>query len=243
MGETIDIPWVPIMVSKILTQWTLPMCGVVILAMVLPPVLRWFWIWKTLRKMPGPSDLVPFRFLLVIYWSRRMYINVDYATAELFNVLVGASEIFKNQTFKFYNWMMPLVIIQTPEAVEVLLNSSENLKKPMMYNFLVPWLGEENVLTGTGDKWRLKRKLATPAFHFKTLEHFIGVFNEHGDAMVRKMAEMADKPESANIYRYVQRCTLDITAGKKHLLSSTTFISENSLQSCKLENGSFLILR
>lgn len=90
MGETIDIPWVPIMVSKILTQWTLPMCGVVILAMVLPPVLRWFWIWKTLRKMPGPSDLVPFRFLLVIYWSRRMYINVDYATAGKFAHVVSA---------------------------------------------------------------------------------------------------------------------------------------------------------
>ncbi|KAM7305463.1 hypothetical protein ISCGN_015360 [Ixodes scapularis] len=141
-----------------------------------------------------------------------MYINVDYATAELFNILVGACELFKNKTFKIYNWMMPLVMIQTPEAAETLLNRPGNFTKPLMYTFLIPWLGEENVLTGTGEKWRLKRKLATPALHLKMIDNFMDVFNEHGNIMVDKMNEVSDKAEPASIYRYVQRCTLDITA-------------------------------
>ncbi|KAM7305464.1 cytochrome P450 4V2-like [Ixodes scapularis] len=141
-----------------------------------------------------------------------MYINVNYATAELFNILLGACELFKNKTFKVYNWMMPLVMIQTAEAAETLLNRPGNFTKPLMYTFLIPWLGEENVLTGTGEKWRLKRKLATPALHLKMLDNFMDVFNEHGNIMVDKMKEVSDKAEPASIYRYVQRCTLDITA-------------------------------
>lgn len=39
--------------------------------------------------MPGPPNLVPFTFLLVIYWFRRMYTNVDYATAGRFVLVVS----------------------------------------------------------------------------------------------------------------------------------------------------------
>lgn len=241
MAETLHVPWFPIVFGRALISWTPHLVAAALALFVLPSLVRWFQTWRALRSMPGPSDTVPFRFLLVIYWSRRMYINVDYATAELFNIIVGACELFKNKTFKIYNWMMPIVMIQTPEAAETLLNKPGNLSKPLMYTFLIPWLGEENVLTGTGEKWRLKRKLATPALHFKTLGNFMDVFNEHGNIMVDKMEEVSDKSEPASIYRYVQRCTLDITAELTTGVNPQTQIKENNVFGRCLSRMNYLI--
>lgn len=40
------------------------------------------------------------------------------------------------------------VLYSTFLAFQTLLNRPGNYTKPLMYTFLIPWLGEENVLTG-----------------------------------------------------------------------------------------------
>lgn len=154
---------------------------------------------------------------------------------------MAACELFKGKTFKVYNWMLPVVVLQTPEAVEVLLSSSEHLRKPLMYTFLIPWLGEKNILTGTDDTWKLKRKIGTPAFHFKTLGTSVHVFNEHGNAMVKKIDEVADKKKATSIYRYIQRCVLDIvTEFSTGVNPRTQDDDENEFGKC-LNRMNFLI--
>jgi hypothetical protein len=41
-----------------------------------------------------------------------------------------------------------------------------------------------------GDKWRPRRKLLTPAFHFKILDEFMASFNEKSMASVAKIEEI-----------------------------------------------------
>jgi cytochrome P450 len=50
-----------------------------------------------------------------------------------------------------------------------------------------------------GDKWRPRRKLLTPAFHFKILDEFMPTFNEKSMASVAKMEEILGTAGSKEI--------------------------------------------
>ncbi|XP_046462851.1 cytochrome P450 4c3-like [Daphnia pulex] len=64
------------------------------------------------------------------------------------------------------------------------------------YKFFLP----ENCLAVlSGDKWRPRRKLLTPAFHFKILDEFMPTFNEKSMASVAKMEEILGTAGSKEI--------------------------------------------
>ncbi|KFB40897.1 AGAP002419-PA-like protein [Anopheles sinensis] len=91
---------------------------------------------------------------------------------------------------------------------EIVLSSQKLLRKSELYKFLVPWLGD-GLLLSTGQKWFAKRKILTPAFHFKILEQFIEVFHKQSEVLVERL-----RPEATgtlvNIYPYVTLAALDI---------------------------------
>lgn len=64
-----------------------------------------------------------------------------------------------------------------------------------------------------GDKWRMRRKLLTPAFHFRILEDFLGVFDEHARVFTRLLSEH-EGLKSIDIVPHVTMATLDIICGK-----------------------------
>ncbi|OXA45168.1 Cytochrome P450 4c3 [Folsomia candida] len=78
----------------------------------------------------------------------------------------------------------------------------------------IPLLG--NVLSllcpSYARKWRGRRKMLTPTFHFKILEEFSVIFNEQADVFTETLKQKADgKP--FNIFPFVARCALDIICG------------------------------
>ena len=72
----------------------------------------------------------------------------------------------------------------------------------------------------TGEKWKSRRKLLTPTFHFRILTDFLHVFNEQSAVMVRQLQEQVDKPVF-DVFPYITLCALDIICGK---YSSCVFI-------------------
>ncbi|KAK4313960.1 hypothetical protein Pmani_014705 [Petrolisthes manimaculis] len=102
----------------------------------------------------------------------------------------------------------PMVLISLPNQVEVILSSNKHLDKSRDYTFLHPWLGT-GLLTSTGSKWHSRRKMLTPAFHFKILEDFLEVFNSQSTKMVEKLAKKADG-QRFDIFPYITLCTLDV---------------------------------
>jgi len=88
-----------------------------------------------------------------------------------------------------------------------LLCSSSHLDKSYEYGLTHSWLGL-GLLTSTGDKWRSRRKLITPTFHFRILEEFLEVFNEQANILT----SLLHKKGSAefDIFPSITACALDI---------------------------------
>ena len=95
---------------------------------------------------------------------------------------------------------------------EFVLSSQKLLKKHIMYSLLEPWLGT-GLLLSSGKKWHDRRKILTPAFHFKILEQFIEVFDKQSSILVDQMAQFADG-QLVNIYPLITNLTLDVLCGK-----------------------------
>lgn len=68
-----------------------------------------------------------------------------------------------------------------------------------------------------GNKWQGRRKILTPAFHFKILEDYLKVFNINSQILVEKLGEKVGEP-FVDITSYVTLCALDIICGNLILL-------------------------
>ncbi|XP_066945976.1 cytochrome P450 4C1-like [Macrobrachium rosenbergii] len=152
-------------------------------------------IWA-INKLPGP------RGLPIIGNALEMALE----SKELFEKLNSFGDY--GDISKIWLGNQPVVFISGAQATEAVLSSSRLLEKNFAYYFLHPWLGA-GLLTSSGQKWHSRRKLLTPAFHFKILEDFVEVFNAESLKMVAKLRARADG-EPFNAFPYVTRCTLDI---------------------------------
>jgi len=74
-----------------------------------------------------------------------------------------------------------------------------------------------NSCFSTGDKWKARRKLLTPTFHFKILHDFISVFNEQSKILQEKLLARADGRTQINVFNDITLCALDIICGKCNL--------------------------
>ncbi|XP_010172881.1 cytochrome P450 4V2 [Antrostomus carolinensis] len=110
--------------------------------------------------------------------------------------------------FKLWIGPVPVVVLYHPDSVEVILSSSKHIEKSYLYKFLHPWLGT-GLLTSTGDKWRSRRKMITPTFHFAILTDFLEVMNEQGGILLEKLEKHVDK-EPFDIFLDITLCALDI---------------------------------
>ncbi|CAH0550618.1 unnamed protein product [Brassicogethes aeneus] len=101
-----------------------------------------------------------------------------------------------------------IIVITDYKLLEFVLSSNKVLEKSKNYNFLHTWLGT-GLLTSTGAKWKERRKIITPTFHFQILEQFVDVFENQGKILIKKLEKEVGK-DSVNIFPYVTLCTLDI---------------------------------
>ncbi|XP_068144474.1 probable cytochrome P450 4p3 [Drosophila tropicalis] len=103
--------------------------------------------------------------------------------------------------FPIYN------IIDAADAEQV-LNDNNLITKGDMYRFLHPFL-KTGLLTSTGQYWNSRRKLLTPAFHFKILEQFLEVFKKESVKFIESLRAANDKTDEINLNELVPRFTLN----------------------------------
>merc|ERR1712137_196690 len=99
-----------------------------------------------------------------------------------------------------------VAIYHAEQAKEILKNSHP---KGIAYDFLGSWLGT-GLLTSFGQNWQRKRKLLTPAFHFKILMRYTPIFYEETLTLVQKWEKDAEEGNVVDITKDITLCTLDI---------------------------------
>ncbi|GMT21514.1 hypothetical protein PFISCL1PPCAC_12811 [Pristionchus fissidentatus] len=92
------------------------------------------------------------------------------------------------------------------EMLQPLLESSEEINKGEDYNILKSWLGTGLLLAGA-DKWRSRRKMLTPTFHFSQLDGYVATMNRHAKVLVDVLEDHAD--HEFDVFPLIKRCTLD----------------------------------
>lgn len=151
------------------------------------------------KKVPGPKTSFLFGNALQLPSQPN-----DLVT----RILQWASEY---QNGMFCLWLgptYPFIFLYKPELVELVLHSSKHISKSPDYDFLHPWLGT-GLLTSDGSKWKTRRRLITPTFHFSILNTFLQVFEEQSKILVSNL-EKKVKTGTFNIMPYITLCALDI---------------------------------
>ncbi|KAH9376880.1 hypothetical protein HPB48_002804 [Haemaphysalis longicornis] len=98
--------------------------------------------------------------------------------------------------------------------------SSTKLAVSKMYSaFGLSWSLVLPRLPSPKSKWRGRRKLLTPAFHFKLLDDFVPVMADHSRAFVGKLRALSRDNAVLDVVPLVSSCTLDVICGGLTILS------------------------
>ena len=120
--------------------------------------------------------------------------------------------------------------IASPEGFEKILSSNKQLTKGKDYKFLMPWLGT-GLLTSTGSKWHTRRKMLTPAFHFRLIKSYkiFGILNHNNEIGFWKTFLM--------LWTFTARSFVIFWMQEQEARSSMCFLWYNSkLFLCNLKN-------
>ncbi|KAI9563272.1 hypothetical protein GHT06_010730 [Daphnia sinensis] len=132
---------------------------------------------------------------------------------DFFNILQEKWPQQYGGIYRFFIGTRCYVPISSPDMMEIVLSSQKTIDKGSSYDHLVPWLGQ-GLLISSGDLWRSRRKMLTPAFHFSILDSFIEVFNEQSHILCGILddlcASFAEGKAEIDVYPYLTRCSLDI---------------------------------
>lgn len=174
--------------------------GATLLLNILQMVTSYARKWQQMRPIPSVLRAYP----LV---GHALFMKPN--STDFFQQLIEYTEEFRPlPIIKLWIGPVPLVALYKAENVEVILTSSKQIDKSYMYKFLQPWLGL-GLLTSTGNKWRSRRKMLTPTFHFTILEDFLDVMNEQANILVDKLENHVNQG-AFNCFFHITLCALDI---------------------------------
>nr|CAD2190399.1 unnamed protein product [Meloidogyne enterolobii]CAD2190803.1 unnamed protein product [Meloidogyne enterolobii] len=175
-------------------------------------IFSWFFVWFLRKyervkflidKIQGPTALP------IIGNLHQFRLNPD----EFFEQAQGVAYMFREQKglrmARIWLGPLPFVIIFGAEESEPILSSNKVLHKLYHYSFLSAWIGD-GLLISKPNKWRPRRKLLTPTFHYDILKDFMPIFNRHARTLCSKFDKLIGSEDFNDIFHTISLCTLDI---------------------------------
>ncbi|UYV77773.1 hypothetical protein LAZ67_15002226 [Cordylochernes scorpioides] len=129
--------------------------------------------------------------------------------------------------WKFWAGFRPIIVFTNPDSVEALLSNVNTIDKSTEYEFIRPMLKtgllarpittiaklerkylQKSMCSSAGPKWKSRRRLLTPAFHFRILEEFAPAVDECAKVLVSRLQSLQNS--EINIAPLCQLCALDV---------------------------------
>lgn len=179
------------------------------------------FMWRSRRlfqlaaKIPGPKGLP------LIGMGHKLMTR---DCSKIFRFLVSVSDGY-NSIMKI--WMGPelLIFVDTPESLQIVLNSPKCLDKSALYNNLI--LTKGLVIAG-GNMWKTHRKILNPSFNLSILQQLIPTFDEKSKIFLKNLEKEVGRKEF-DVYGYMSACSLET------LLKGTMEV-DRDIQSGPLDN-------
>lgn len=168
---------------------------------------------EAIEKLPGPPNIPYFPILnhaLVIVYLDSLKHKLGTFTL-VYHVMSNMYRLFPDTGIcRFWLGPKPIVVLYSPETVESVLVSTSVINKADEYRFFEPWIGE-GLVTSKKTKWRFRRKILTPAFHFKILNDFLPIMNQEATILIKKLNQIKylSKDKVFDITPLIAFCTLD----------------------------------
>ncbi|XP_023214493.1 cytochrome P450 4V2-like, partial [Centruroides sculpturatus] len=145
-----------------------------------------------------------------------------------FRIIEELVSLFKDHGMIQYRFgkLASYVMLFHHKTVQPILENGNNINKAGFYNFFKPWLGS-GLLLNSGEKWRKRRKLLTPAFHFCILENFLPIMDEQSRLLVERL-EQCREEEWIDIVPYIAQCALNTICETAMGIPAKTHISRGS---------------
>ncbi|XP_006619840.1 cytochrome P450 4C1-like [Apis dorsata] len=88
--------------------------------------------------------------------------------------------------YRMWTFLEAYVHICHPDDIETILGNIKFTKKGFGYKHLEPWFNT-GLLTSSGHKWHVRRKILTSAFHFNVLRQFVDIFIEDAERLIKTL--------------------------------------------------------
>ncbi|XP_015187259.1 PREDICTED: cytochrome P450 4C1-like [Polistes dominula] len=147
--------------------------GLILLLFIFHCYLKYGRAGRLMSLIPGPKEYP------IIGNLHHFQVDNEHLLQEVWKMSNKCYPIFKVWTFHFAG-----VALLDPKDIEVLLKSNEYIEKGIIYKYLMPWFSTGLLISG-GQKWHLRRKMLTPAFHFNILNYYFNILNEESQNLVK----------------------------------------------------------
>ncbi|KAL4622360.1 cytochrome P450 4V2-like [Arapaima gigas] len=180
------------------------------------PLRAYIHKWNEMKPIPGVEGAYPIV-------GNALYFKSN--AGDFFNQIIESTNEFRHfPLLKIWVGPLPFVVLFHAETIEMVLNNPRHMDKADSYRFLHPWLGT-GLLTSTGDKWRRRRKMLTPTFHFSILSEFLEVMNEQAEILTEKLEKQVGLLPF-DCFSYITLCALDIIC--ETAMGKKIFAQDNS---------------
>ncbi|KAI4477381.1 hypothetical protein M0804_012767 [Polistes exclamans] len=172
--------------------------GLILFLFALHCVIKYRRVGRLLSLIPGPQEYP------IIGNMHHFQGDDDLLLGKLWRMDNKYYPIYKVWTLFFRS-----VVLLDPEDIQVLLKSNEHIEKGAFYKYIRPWLSS-GLLTSNGEKWHIRQKLLTPAFHFNILKHyFINLIEESQDLVESLKKEADENPIVKDLRTFISKYTLN----------------------------------